>query len=125
MARDFKRSDRVGSQIQKELSVILKEMTDENAELGMLTVQEARVAKDLSHAKVFFTVLGGSKDGKEIEAILNDERAAIRDELGHRLRLRIVPSLKFEFDTSLETGNRLASLINQSVADLSDDETGK
>lgn len=125
MARDFQRSDRVGAQIQKELSVILKEMAGEISDLGLLTVQEARVAKDLSHAKIYFTVLGGQWDGEETAKFLNAEKAGIRYELGHRLRLRIVPSLKFQFDTSMESGNRLASLINQSVSDLSDDDTGK
>ena len=125
MPRDFKRSDRVGSQIQKELSVILKEMMAENSDLGLLTIQEARVAKDLSHAKVFFTVLGGKLSGADVQKILNNEVSGIRYELGHRLRLRIVPSLKFEFDTTLEDGNRLTTLINQSVEELPDDDTGK
>ena len=50
---EFKRSDRVASQMQQELAVLVQtELKDPR--LGMVTIQEVRVAKDYSHAKVFF-----------------------------------------------------------------------
>ncbi len=57
MARDFQRIDRVGAQLQRELSSMIHDEVDEPG-LGMVTVQEVRVVRDFSQAKVFFTVMG-------------------------------------------------------------------
>ncbi|RLW53143.1 MAG: ribosome-binding factor A, partial [gamma proteobacterium symbiont of Stewartia floridana] len=56
MSRDFKRTDRIGAELQKELAELIREEIKDKA-LGMVTVQEARVVRDLSQAKVFFTTL--------------------------------------------------------------------
>ena len=50
MAREFKRSDRVAQEIQKEIAVILqREVKDPR--IGMVTVSDVEVSSDLSYAK--------------------------------------------------------------------------
>lgn len=50
MAREFKRSDRVAQEIQKETAVILqREVKDPR--IGMVTVSDVEVSSDLSYAK--------------------------------------------------------------------------
>ncbi|EDK11737.1 ribosome-binding factor A [Haemophilus influenzae PittII] len=52
MAREFKRSDRVAQEIQKEIAVILqREVKDPR--IGMVTVSDVEVSSDLSYAKIF------------------------------------------------------------------------
>ena len=54
MAREFKRSDRVAQEIQKEIAVILqREVKDPR--IGMVTVSDVEVSSDLSYAKIFVT----------------------------------------------------------------------
>ncbi len=56
MAREFKRSDRVAQEIQKEIAVILqREVKDPR--IGMVTVSDVEVSSDLSYAKIFVTFL--------------------------------------------------------------------
>ncbi len=56
MAREFKRSDRVAQEIQKEIAVILqREVKDPR--IGMVTVSDVEVSSDLAYAKVFVTFL--------------------------------------------------------------------
>ncbi|OQX46470.1 MAG: ribosome-binding factor A, partial [Candidatus Sedimenticola endophacoides] len=83
MAREFKRTDRVGSQMQKELGELIRTRL-ESSRLGMITIQEVRVARDFSHAKVYFTTLGGQLDEKQTEKALKEAAPALRHELARR-----------------------------------------
>ena len=114
MPREFSRTDRVGSQLQRELAEVIRSEMDD-PRLGMVTIQEVRVSRDFSYAKVFFTVMGNSLDVREIAATLNDAAAFLRHELGSRVVLRTLPELRFIHDESVERGERLSSLIDQAV----------
>ena len=111
MAREFGRGARVSSQIQKELAVILqREFT---SRLGLITVNEVEISKDLAVAKVYFTVLNTEATSKK-ESVkhLNDAVPYIRSELGKRMRLRNVPELRFYYDDSFDTGMRVSELLS-------------
>ncbi|MES9931628.1 MAG: 30S ribosome-binding factor RbfA [Candidatus Sedimenticola sp. PURPLELP] len=114
MAREFKRTDRVGSQIQRELGELIRTSL-ENPHLGMITIQEVRVVRDFSHAKVYFTTMGGELNEHATEKALNEAAPFLRHELGHRMRMRTIPVLHFVYDESIERGARLSSLIEQAV----------
>ncbi|MEN2897452.1 Ribosome-binding factor A [Mannheimia haemolytica] len=56
MSREFKRSDRVAQELQKEVAVILqREVKDPR--IGMVTVSDVEVSRDLAYAKIFVTFL--------------------------------------------------------------------
>jgi ribosome-binding factor A len=88
----------------------------------MVTVQEVRVVRDLSHAKVFFTVMDNVLSREECAKRLNQAAGHLRWLLGQELKLRTVPKLQFVYDESVEQGERLASLIEQAVATDDPDE---
>ena len=111
-AAEFKRADRVGSAMQRELAVLIRDLKDLPG--GLVTLQEVRVSRDLSHAKVYFTVIGADVD--ETLADLKHAAGYLRRELGHAMRLRSVPELHFVYDTSIADGERLDSLIETAVA---------
>ncbi|OQX32303.1 MAG: ribosome-binding factor A [Candidatus Sedimenticola endophacoides] len=115
MAREFKRTDRVGSQMQKELGELIRTRL-ESSRLGMITIQEVRVARDFSHAKVYFTTLGGQLDEKQTEKALKEAAPALRHELARRVRMRTIPQLHFVHDESVGRGASLSSLIEEAVA---------
>jgi len=121
MAKEFKRSDRIGSQIQRELAELVRvELGDPR--LGMITIQAVEVARDFAHAKIFFTTLGGEFDEIEVAKHLKQAAPMLRHALASRVRMRIIPELHFKFDESIERGNRLSALIEEAVtSDRSDD----
>jgi ribosome-binding factor A len=115
MPRDFPRSRRIGEQIQRELSEIIRaELKDRR--VGLVTITDVEVTPDHAHAKVFFTLLG---DAGQIETTLRAlEHAAgfLRSQLARRIRLRTVPELQFKYDASVERGARLSRLIDEAVS---------
>ena len=113
MAREFGRSSRVSSQIQKELAQGLqRDIRDPR--LGFVTVNEVIVSKDLAVAKVYVTVLNADKASIiENINILNDAAPYLRSELGKRMKMRIIPMLRFYYDDSMDTGLRVAELLNE------------
>ena len=119
MAREFKRTDRVGAQIQRELAALVRAELDD-PRLGMITIQAVRVVRDFSHAKIFFTVMAGELGKVETTRVLNDAAPFFRHELGRRMKLRTLPELRFVQDESLEQGERLSNLIDQAVKSDSD-----
>jgi ribosome-binding factor A len=114
MAREFSRTDRVGSQIQRELAQLVRDELND-PRLGMITIQAVKVVRDFSHAKVYFTVLGGEMDVTETTKVLKETAPFFRYELGHRLNIRSLPQLHFEYDESIEKGAHLSALIEQAV----------
>jgi ribosome-binding factor A len=107
---EFQRSHRVGEQIQKEISALLvKGLKDPR--VGFVTITAVEVSGDLRHARIYFTALGEEKVRQETLRGLTSAIPFLRRELGKRLRLRLVPELTFQFDTSLEYGNRIESLL--------------
>ena len=113
MAREFKRSARVASQMQKELAIILQQ-GNKDPRIGFITVNEVELSKDLTTAKIYITALGADAQGqKDNIGWLNDAAPYIRSEMGRRMRLRSVPYIKFYYDTSFETGMRVSELLSE------------
>jgi ribosome-binding factor A len=111
---------RVADQIQKELSALLRsELKDPR--VGMITLTGVEVSPDLAHAKVFFTTLGDADTLARTEAGLKRAAGFLRSELGHRLKLRVTPEVRFVHDASVERGARLSKLIDDAVAGKKDD----
>ena len=114
MAREFSRTDRVGSQMQRELAELVRDGLDD-PRLGMITIQEVRVVRDFSHAKVFFTVMAGKLDHEQTRKLLQEAAGWLRHELGRVMKLRTLPQLHFVYDESIEQGEKLSALIEQAV----------
>lgn len=117
MAREFSRSRRVAQQLQKELAmIVMREIKAK--EFGMITINEVDLSRDLSYAKVYFTLLNDdAKLVKQAVTLLNESAPYIRSMMGSQMRLRIVPELKFYHDKSLSEGIRMASLVTKAVRD--------
>jgi ribosome-binding factor A len=104
------RAQKLGDLIQRELADLIRlELRDPR--VGMLTITSVDVSPDLSHAKVFFTILESRKLAETLEGL---KRAAgfLRSQLARRLELYTTPELRFEYDESVERGDRLSRLID-------------
>ena len=107
------RPQKVADLIQRELADLLRrEVRDPH--VGMVTLTSVDVSPDLSHAKVFFTLLNTEKKDDTSRAL---RRAAgfLRSQLAHRMKMYTTPELRFAYDESVERGDRLSQLIDSVV----------
>ena len=113
MKRAQGRPQRVGDLIQRELSeLVARELRDPR--VGMVTLTAVDVSPDMSHAKVFFTLL----DKERLEEVQEGLRRAagfLRSQLAKRVKLYSIPELRFEYDESVERADRLSRLIDSAV----------
>lgn len=106
------RPTRIAEQMKKELSDIISRKI-KDPRVGFVTVTDVELTGDLQQATVYISVLGDEVAKEETLKGLNKAKGFIRSEIGQRIRLRKTPELIFEFDESLEYGNRIESLINE------------
>lgn len=112
---EYKRCDRVADLIQREIAdLLLRRVKDPR--VANLTVTGVDVSADLQHARVFYCIMGGNSDeNSRKHASLGLEKAGgfIRQEIGKRLRLRYIPQLDFQYDTSFDYGDKIERLLKE------------
>ena len=114
MARDFSRSRRVAEQMRRILSeIVRRELKDPR--LQFLTITGVDVSGDLSHARVFFSLLDPNSDPGPALSALNKASGFIRAQLGRSMHIRQVPELHFSHDSSIAEGAKITSLIDEAV----------
>jgi len=119
MAKDYSRTQRIGDQMQRELALLIqREIKDPR--LGLVTITGVDVTRDLSHAKVYITVMGKDDDEQAISTnlhILGEASGFLRMQLGKAMKVRTIPPLHFLYDASIRRGVELSSLIERAVAE--------
>lgn len=114
MPKEFSRSLRVGEQIHRELARLVHDAV-KDPRIGMVTIVDVEVSRDLAHAKVYFSVLGDDVTVRASETGLHRAAGFLRGELGRRLNMRGVPELRFIYDDTQQKGARVDALIDEAV----------
>ncbi len=119
--KEFDRTERIGAEMRRELAAILRDEV-RDPRLRQVTIQEVRVSRDLSWAKVYFTCFPLDEGSQEQAQLLNGRLASfLRAQLAQRIRLRIIPQLHFEHDESIARGEHLSSLIDGAMETVGDE----
>lgn len=115
MPREYSRTLRINSQLQRELSELIRtELTDPR--IGGLTITDVVVAQDVRNAKVSVSQLGSDNELKQAVKALNGAAGRLRHLLVDRLRIRHVPTLHFSADMALRDADRVGGLIREAIA---------
>ena len=117
------RYDRINEEIKKALSEIIRDMKDTRIS-PMTTVLLVEATNDLKIAKVRISVYDKSDDvRRETVAQLNRAEGFIARELGKRVDLRRIPTLKFSLDDSIEYAVHISEIINKLQSERKKDDT--
>jgi ribosome-binding factor A len=112
MAKDNPRARRMGDQIQRELTEVLRRDV-KDSRIGNVTITAVDVTGDLRTARVFYLVFGHDGPDPNVQRGLESAAGYLRNALSRALMIRYTPTLTFELDTSIEHGVRLTRLIDQ------------
>ena len=107
------RPQRLGDLIQREVSELIR-MEVRDPRVGMITITSVDVSPDITHAKIFFTVLEKEKL-QETLAGLNRSAGFLRSQLAKRIQMYTTPELRFVYDESVERGDHLSRLIDAAL----------
>ena len=123
MAKDNPRAKRLGEQIQRELTELLRrDVKDER--IGNVTITQVNVTGDLRAARVYYLVFGKEGSDPKVQRGLESAAGFLRNALSKSLMIRYTPTLSFELDTSIEHGVRLTQLINSLKKPSSEPSSG-
>jgi ribosome-binding factor A len=81
--------------------------------IGFVTVTSVETVSDLSHAKVFVSVLGTEEEREETLEGLTASRGFLQAALGREFRMKRTPTLEFLHDPSVDHGFRIGELIEE------------
>jgi ribosome-binding factor A len=111
------RTNRIADFIRDEVALILQQQM-RDPRIGLLSVNEVLVSKDLSYADIYIASLQPmDAEGRQaMIATLNGASGWVRSELAKRHSMRTTPKPRFHYDEVVETGPRLERLIEQAVA---------
>ena len=103
---------RVAELMQEEIAdLLLRHLKDPR--LALATVSRVEVSPDLRHARVYVSHVGSEAEQQAAMEGFQHAAGFIRGQLSKRLRLRYVPALDFQLDTSIAYGVRISSLLHQ------------
>ena len=115
---NIERTPRLNELVKRALSIVLQtEYT--HSELGWVTISRVAVSKDMQHARVFFTTLGGENEEEKALNFLKAHQPKIRFSLGKAVHLRYTPQLIFEIDKELKKALKLEVIIDK-ASELTD-----
>jgi ribosome-binding factor A len=106
---DGARTARVGEEFREILAEEIPKLKDPR--IGFVTIVGVRVSPDLRRAWVAYTSLGDERAKAGTRAALRSARSHLRASIGRQVRLKYLPELEFEEDTTYEHGRRIDELI--------------
>jgi ribosome-binding factor A len=107
-----RRHDRVRELLKRELSLLLqREFLP--AQTGLIAVHDVAVSGDLKSAVVYLGFVGTAEQRKRGWALVLEHRLRLQSLLGHAVRLKYTPRLRFVQDDSIERGDRVLRLIEE------------
>jgi ribosome-binding factor A len=120
---DPRRIQRIQSRLRQDIALLfLSELKDPRLR-GLISITEVKVNKDLSHARVAYSVLGTAADKRTASRFIEGARGFIQKTVAEGLEIRTSPHLDFVLDDSIAKGAEVSKLIDEAIqADTHDDE---
>ena len=111
MPREFSRNQRLGNQVLRTLNELLRFET-KDPRLKLVSLSSVDLSRDLSVARVYFSLLDPSGDPADVQEGLERASGFLRGKLGREIKIRHVPELRFHHDDSAAEAQRISSLID-------------
>lgn len=82
-------------------------------DLGLITVNDVMVSKDLTLGTVYIGVVGNDDQKKRALNRITEDRKQIQFEMAREIILKNTPVLRFRLDDSVERGNRVLDILEE------------
>jgi ribosome-binding factor A len=82
---------------------------------AFVTITRVELNRDLSHGRIFYSVLGSEADKSRVAHMLEDAAGFVQRKVGKVLNTRRVPRLDWQYDDSIEKMAEMDRLIRQAL----------
>jgi ribosome-binding factor A len=110
-----KRNDRIASQLKEcfSISLIKDEMliSSDGRKLPMVSITYVDLSPDLQNCIVFFSAGTNDKDANDVLSLLESRSHYFKDLIAKKMKLRLIPSIKFKIDDSFEYSQKIDLLL--------------
>ena len=112
MTKNTNRLGRVNEELKKEISQVINYELKNPDVTGMISVTKVKVTPDLKYAKVYVSILNPKNLSKTLSG-LKESAGFIRSRVAQTVNLRITPELVFEYDDSIEYGEKIDAILRE------------
>jgi len=105
------RTVRLGSLIQKEISILLHNGL-KNPNVGLASISHVDVTSDLSYATVKISVIGSKQEQMKSLNALQQSAGFIRSHLAKLIKIHKFPELRFEIDAGQQHAARIDEILH-------------
>ena len=110
--KNFHRLQRISEEIKKAIACIIQKCINDPRINRFSTISDIILSKDYTYAKVFISCHKKNHSFTIFSLkILNNASNYIRFLLSKRLNLRVVPKIKFFYDSSFIDGEKISNLL--------------
>lgn len=122
MRKNSIKNTRINTEVQRELSNILRGGIKDPRVAPMTSVVAVEVAPDLKTCKAYISVLGDKKAQEDTITGLQSAEGYIRRELARTINMRNTPEIRFIMDQSIEYGVNMSKMISEVNKDLKEED---
>ena len=113
---------RVNELLKREIAVDIPRLfANTFFDTGAVTVTRVETGSDLRDATVYISIFGHDEKRDGMVRFLNRHRHEIQARMSKNVILKYTPRLYFKLDDSIETGDRVLSILSQ--LDIPEDDT--
>ena len=112
MSKNEARLGRVNEELMKAISHIITYELKNPDVTGMISVTRVKVTPDLKYAKVYVSLLNSKSIEKTMQG-LKESAGFMRSQVAKIVNLRVTPELVFEYDDSIEHGEKIDNILKQ------------
>lgn len=112
------RMQKVNEELKREISNIISlELNNSILKKGLISVTKVDTTPDFRYARVYVSMINiGNK--KEALKILKKTSGFVRSEIAKKVNLKYTPEIIFEFDESIEYGDRIDNILKNITKDI-------
>jgi ribosome-binding factor A len=110
-----RRIARIESRIRQIVAeLFLRDLKDPRMK-GLVTITRVKVARDLGHARVFYSFLGPERQKSTVDKFIASAQPFVQRAVASEVDLRVAPIVEFTYDDSIEKQNAVSKLIDQAM----------
>ena len=112
------RMQKVNEELKREIgNIISLKLNNAALKKGLISVTSVETTPDFKYARVFVSMINvGNK--KETLKALKKSSGFVRTEIAKKVNLKYTPEIIFEFDESIEYGDRIDNILKNITKDL-------